>query len=341
MSSVTLFFPTLLQTGSSDPGGVAEPSLPALELLLARGTLSTAQCDDDAVWLCRQFGIAPQADWPVAPLSLAGDGVDPGDAFWLRADPVHMEVQHQHLILKSTESLEITAEESDLLAHSLHDYFSAEDLYFVHPAPQRWYLRLPTSPDLRTVPITAATGRDVDKLLPQGRDRMRWHRLFNETQMLLHHHPVNAVRDQLGLPLVNSLWFWGGGRLPGVSCRFDSVVAQGSLVRGLTHAAGLTALDDAGYQNPESGRRFVELPRVERDQSGAGISRELLQLEQHWFAPALAALRAGRLDCIELATTLAGRSHEWTLSRRALRRFWRRPVQLARYARQFAEQAAS
>lgn len=341
MPSVTLFFPALLRSGSPDPGSVAEPSLPALEVLLARGVHSSAECDDEAAWLCRRFGITPQADWPVAALSVAGDGIEPGDAFWLRADPVHLDVRNQHLILQPTEDLEISAEESGHLARSLHDYFSAEDLHFVHPAPQRWYLRLPASPDLRTVPVNAAAGRDVDRLLPQGRDRMRWHRLFNETQMLLHHHPVNAAREQHGLPVVNSLWFWGGGRLPEVSRQFDSVVAHGSLLRGLAHAAGLTALEDASYQNPESGRRLVELPPVERDQSGAAISRELLQLEQRWFAPALAALRAGRLDCIELATTLAGHSHAWTLTRREMWRIWRRPVRLARYASQFSEQDAS
>lgn len=338
MPSVTLFAPALLRSRTAAAEPAAATRLPALELLLARGAHRTQDCDDDPAWLCRRFGVAPQADWPVAALALAGDGGEAADAYWLRADPVHLEVQNRHLILQPTEGLAIDDQESESLAQALRETFGAEGLEFVSPAPRSWYLRLPQRPDLRTVPLAAAAGRDIDRLLPQGGDRMRWHRLFNEIQMLLHRHPVNAAREERGQPMVNSLWFWGGGTLPPVSRPFESVVARSALVRGLARISGANTLADDDYRDPASGQRFVELAAAGADGSG---DAELRQLEQRWIAPAVAALRAGRLDAITLATVLDGRAHDWTLTRRALRKFWLRPVPLARHAGQAATQAGT
>lgn len=331
MPSITLFFPALLQPRAPAPDPDAVSRLPALELLLARGAHHADACDDDTTWLCRRFGIAPRDEWPIAALALEGDGGAAGDGYWLRADPVHLDVQHQHLILQPTETLQIDAGEYRDLAQTLREYFSAEGLEFLDPAPGSWSLRLPASPDLRTVPLAAAAGRDIDRLLPQGRDRMRWHRMFNETQMLLHQHPVNLAREEQGRPMINSLWFWGGGRLPEVSRRFDSVVARSALVRGLARVSGVLAQEDDGYRDTESGHRLVELAPTN---TGAPDERELLRLEQRWFAPAIAALRAGRLEAVELATVHDGSARRWTLTRGALRKFWRRPVPLARHAGQ-------
>jgi hypothetical protein len=45
-------------------------------------------------------------------------------------------------------------------------------------------------------------------------------------------------------------------------------------------------------------------------------------------------LRAGRLSAIELATVSAGCGHEWTLTRRKLRKFWKGRKSLADQVRQ-------
>ena len=53
--------------------------------------------------------------------------------------------------------------------------------------------------------VDPATGADYTSVV-----RM----LLNEVQVLLHQHPLNAARQTRGLPPVNSVWFWGAGRLP-------------------------------------------------------------------------------------------------------------------------------
>jgi hypothetical protein len=46
-----------------------------------------------------------------------------------------------------------------------------------------------------------------------------WRHAINEAQMVLHAHPVNQARQAAGQPVVNSLWPWGGGRLPAATHR--------------------------------------------------------------------------------------------------------------------------
>ena len=44
-------------------------------------------------------------DWPVAPLTLALDGLAAGNAYWLRCDPVHLRAERSGLILVDGDAL--------------------------------------------------------------------------------------------------------------------------------------------------------------------------------------------------------------------------------------------
>jgi hypothetical protein len=148
--------------------------------------------------------------------------------------------------------------------------------------------------------------------------------LLTEIQMLLHSHPVNAAREARGEPAVNSLWFWGAGRLPGkTQSRWKSVTGEEPLALGLARLAGaaahgLPASASAWLeQPPHDGRHLVILDPVAE------------ALERDWFAPLAAALRAGRIGMLSLHVPDAGFSVETV--RGDLRRFWRRPKALVLY----------
>jgi hypothetical protein len=60
--------------------------------------------------------------------------------------------------------------------------------------------------------------------------------------VLLHQHPLNAQRRERGLPPINSLWFWGGGRLPSrVSSAWQGVIGEDLLLLALAKRAGIPA----------------------------------------------------------------------------------------------------
>jgi hypothetical protein len=189
--------------------------LPALETVLTRGSRQAFSDEGSEAAVCQTLGIEQQQDWPLAPVTLQADGGDPGTDYWLRADPVHLGVMRDRIVLADSQALELDQAEADALAASIHGHFG-DSFSPLALQPRRWYLNLPQAPQISTTPLTCATGRDIDPLLPRGHDASRFRALLNELQMLLHDHPVNLLREARGQLPVNSLWLWGGGVLPEV-----------------------------------------------------------------------------------------------------------------------------
>ena len=50
-------------------------------------------------WLMEKFQVEHQRDWPGAPYCLLGEGVSPGDACWVHADPVWLRPDRDRLLL--------------------------------------------------------------------------------------------------------------------------------------------------------------------------------------------------------------------------------------------------
>jgi hypothetical protein len=317
----SLFVPDFFSTKSAAPAA----RLAAAETLIAKGRRKRKAPIARDAWLFERFGIRRQHDWPVAPYSLLGDGGAPGGHFWMRADPVHLSVGRDSLAFDGN-ALDISRSEADALTATLNRHFG--DTLAFHPlSAERWYVRLAEAPEVDTMPPSAARGAGIGDKLPSGADAMRFRALMNETQMLLHEHPVNAVREARGAPAVNSVWFWGGGTLIAPAARpFSIVLAEDPLARGLALAAGTPERRASGKADtmisalPAEGMALIVLD----PQHGAA-------LELDWFGPLLAALQGGRIGMLSLF--LAGEDSllEVETVRSDLRYFWRTRRPLKRY----------
>ena len=222
-----------------------ELDTPALEQLLAKGrrraesgpvAAKPVAVTSAEAWLCGQFSVDRQQDWPIAPYSLLADGGEPGRHHWLRADPVHLKLEGSRLVLADGGTFSISQQEAESLTDSLNPHFSADGLTFYPLRPDRWYLRSETAPALETTQLTAAAGKSIDTLLPRGGDARTWRTRLNDVQMLLHGHAVNEARERAGQPPINSVWLWGGGTLSdAVSAPFDADRGCRPRRGGLTH----------------------------------------------------------------------------------------------------------
>lgn len=325
------------------PGLFAEASgarAPALELLLARGRTSSAESMSVEAWLQEHFGLE---DAPIAAgaLTLAASGGEPGTHCWARTDPVHLRLMRERLIVVPSAAFAFSLEEARALAEALNRHFAGR-LEIQVAESGRWCARLePAFAFEATSPIEAA-GRDVDLALRIGGEAgKRWGALLNEVQMLMHAHPVNDAREARGEPPVNSLWLWGAGALPQVPpARWQSVGANDPVALGLARLAGAHArrLPQGAQawleQSPQDARHLVLLDGL-RAPLALGQSAEYREcidaLEKNWFAPLLAALRGGRVGMVTLhVPDSLGASFETV--RGDLRRFWRRPRALEKYA---------
>jgi hypothetical protein len=316
--------------------------LRAVEILVAKGRRVEHPPESHDAWLCRQFGVERQSDWPVAPYTLMADGGVPGAHYWLRADPVHLTVDHDRLVLGDASTFHLSREEAEALVEKLNGHLR-ERMTLYPMQPTRWYARLEAPPDLVTVPVAEVRGTNIQASLPEGRDAMRFHALMNEAQMLLFGHPDNALRETHVEPTINSIWFWGGGMVSSaVSSPFTHVLAEDPLARGLARAAGIPArvLPADGpawlYRAPQKGVALIVLDAL-REAASYTDKRAFhdarARLERDWFEPMLDALGAGHIDMVTLHLSGPAGMLEAETARSDLRHFWRRRKPLTAYAR--------
>lgn len=272
---------------------------PSLTALLRRGDTVLAE-PGAAARTCRAFALQRQRDWPLAPLCARADGLAAEAGYWLRLDPVHLEVGMGGLFARPGDLPDLAAEEADALAAGLHAACEAEGWSLSAPTPLRWYLHAPRAPDLATTPLDEVAGEYIAPHLPQGGAATKLLQLLNEAQMLLHAHPVNLRREAAGRLPVNGLWAWGGGVWTRPAPRFDLTASAAVEARALAAAAGvalagapasLEALRDAG-------RRVFASPA--KPSRPADPGEGLATLERLWFAPLLRALRRGSLRGLRL-----------------------------------------
>lgn len=213
----------------------------ALPRLLSRASVRTLDLPLEAV-VCSQYGLAPKPDYPIAPIAAAADGLDVGDAYWLRADPVHLLLQRDSFSLSEPMPLRVQREHAALIIASLNEHFSRDGMTFMIGSSGAWYLSLATQPEIQTTLPSVALGRNIFQYLPQGAVASTWTSYLNEVQMLLHEHPVNAERESSHNAAINSVWFSGGGVMPSAFFKQDDtdlMLGNSPLYHGLSKWSGL------------------------------------------------------------------------------------------------------
>ena len=230
-----LVVPDLIPPADAPPA-LRAVRLPALERWLARADLVNEAQEGPYGWLGAQYALAEPA--PIAAIALASEGrARPGT--WLHADPVHLRIDHDALVLHDASSLGVSRNDAAELVAALQSHFAGDALDFIAPAPERWYVRVPDDEAPRTTPLWKAFGRNVFGLLPDSRGSFNWGSALTEAQMTLGAHAINRRREEEGKPALNSVWFWGEGALPeALAKRYGLVHSEDAFARGLAILSG-------------------------------------------------------------------------------------------------------
>lgn len=331
-----LFIPALFWPDNSHPKIYYQLQMPALEAILAKSqyTESSQQAVDS--WLCQTFGVAKQQDWPIASilLQLDGENMETKDDYWLCADPVHLRIENNHILLADSQILNISLKEAVSFADSINGQFSEDGLILLPFHPNRWYVRSSESPDLQTFPLSEVAGKNINNMLPAGRDSAAWNSRINEIQMLLHDHPLNRIREEQGELAINSLWIWGGGTRPRsqtVQTLYTELWSNHVLVRALAKM-GETVCHDlpedaAGLlrHSTVSDKHLVMLDSLHGHacyRNAYEWRNELAKLEQNWFIPLLDALKKKQIKQLIVTTINEHSTRNFMLTPGNLWKFW-------------------
>ncbi len=332
MKSVHLVIPDLFLPKDFAAEVCADLHLPALMKLLARGVPSkVASSPTLENLLCETFAQSGANNVPISAISAVYDGLPQGD--WLRADPVNLRLQRDQMLLSGVLP---SAEEARQLCASLNDYFAGQGMTFFTPYPQRWYLRLDQPPRIRTTPLPELFGRNIRGALPTGEDAAHWHRLFNEMQMLLYSHPVNEAREARGELPINSVWFWGEGKLAlPLRKDYQSASSDDELVKMFAAAADISFSAWTSQWRESEGVQLLVWKGLRSAMQHGDLTawRDALQdFETGYAQPIWQALRSGNIAQIKLEILAGNNSRCFTLTRGAPWTFWRRSKPLAQYS---------
>lgn len=336
---LTLLVPELIWPEPADQHALGKLSLPGFEWLLARASHERLPRRPFESALADCFGLAAA---PFGPLRLLGEGDEEARAgHWLCADPVHLRLYQERMILADASAFDLAADEAETIIAALNDEF-ADVGEFRAVSAGRWYLRLNEPVDHPVEPLSAVAGRrvagDIDgNALPLT----RW---LNHVQMFLHTHPLNAQREEVGQPAINSLWLWGGGSLPSTMAPgFSAVFSSEPLATGLARAAGLPAderpVSFAALPATAGTRPLVVLDQLlptASGEDGEAWRSTLNQLDTDWFAP-LKKVLGKQVDRISLIAPTVYGDLRYTLTAGDRWKLWKSGRPIAETARELAQ----
>ena len=236
---------TLLVAGALLPGELAVALTHSLETPNLKARLSRAALIPQPIslrspgahldWLANKLFGQP-APAPTAPYAYAQLAGEAAPTFVWHADPVHIEVARDHLIVQSLDADAPTSKESSALIAVANELASGARCELVE-AGTRWFLL--SEHDWQIDSQALAVANEAAVQMPGGRDAQIWNRLHNEFQMAWHAHTVNDEREANGVRTVNAIWLHGGGRwkpLPPIE--FGQVHSDAPEWQGAAQAAG-------------------------------------------------------------------------------------------------------
>jgi hypothetical protein len=273
-----------------------------LEQLLARADAGVSVVN----WRADAFRvIAPQAAClpAVAAAALCADR-GAVDAAWVcAATPVHYVAEMTSVRLPLDGMLSLTAAGADSLATDFNRVWRGSGIRMTATRSAQLFCAFDRTLQVTTCDPQQVLGMHIEEFLPTGADSSRLRQLISETEMWLFEHEANSARQKMALPVVNGLWFWGGGAPLASLPKVQGWVAGDDLFFNAFAAAAIEKSDSA-----------VVAPAY------APGSERWHELETRWLRPAIDKLRAGRISRLQLSAE----DRCFTVTARGLRRFWRR-----------------
>lgn len=283
--------------------------LPALNLLLSRADKEHNAFPKFERLLFSLFGLKAENELPIAALTGLAEGLPTHEGYWLRADPVQLQIDLSAVYLLGNEHVTIQMDEiADVIAHS-HSLLLQDNITLYVPTPNRWYLQTKEIPAINTFSPDKLMGKNISAYLPYGLQQTFWRKLQTELQMLLNAYCKN--------PQLNGIWIWGVGCLPAdVQLKWRKIFSDNLITDGLTQLMQLPLI-----------KAMTGLPFCMRQMEIPGeylavisTTPTLNQLEQHWFKPLVEALRKRYLSSV---TLYLGNDKTYCVNAKNIRYFWR------------------
>ncbi|MEN9945836.1 MAG: hypothetical protein RLZZ293_222 [Pseudomonadota bacterium] len=129
-------------------------------------------------------------------------------AHYLLAEPTNLRSDRDRLLVSESELLQLDNSEALQIISELNHHFNGEIVvYSINP--ELWLIATNLPLELiPNYPLIDIIGENIANYLPRAKANLTLHKLITEIQMLLFNLPLNQLREEEGLPILNSLWLW-------------------------------------------------------------------------------------------------------------------------------------
>jgi hypothetical protein len=206
------------------------------------------------------------------------------------ATPVHAVVGISRVYLHAAGVLRLDPEQSALFRAAFAQEFGSDNLR-LHALRDGWLLEAPCAMVADADDPANLLGAPLERAVATTAEQRALRLLGAEIEMWLAGMALNRERERRGEPVINQLWFWGGG-----------VVTLPSAQR---------------WGELQGGEKMLALISAVAPDTGA---LQLEQLEADWFAPALRDLQSRRITALQLRFG----GDAWQVRRRPWSGLWRR-----------------
>ena len=256
------------------------------------------------------LNLSIEGDFPSAALSLLANNLYDDALFYMHADPVHLRAELDHAVLTSYVDLDIKETESADIYHTLNNHFHDDGLSFFCVNKKHWFVSSKNDILLDTTPLLEAVGRNVNFLLPAGYDQSAWKQTLTESQMLMHMHEVNETRENSGQQTINSLWFYGSGRLQKKDIDINHICSHDDLYKGLAKyyrcdfdeiPSNVSSYQDMLLTKNSGGRYLLHMSQLQNLTNYTDVSmwlEELTVVLNDWLYPLISFANKNNIKVI-------------------------------------------
>ena len=290
------------------------------------------------------FGLQTgEGDLPSAALLMKANNRYAADRYYIQAAPVHLQADLDQAVLTPAADITISEEEATALCEALNKHFDEDGLSFDMLSKDQWVVSSTEEIQIMTTSLSEAVGRNINFLLPRGERSASWKKILTEAQMLMHSHEVNSRRNDSGLLTINSLWFYGAGRLPGLQGKGSqedkseefTICSRDDIFKGIASVIGCDFqqcvsveeftdyLRSVGYSEFDTRKHVLHLPALEHVVNYTDVTLWMQHLEElltQWVYPLMSY--AAQHDIRMVLYPCNGKQYRFSKHDRW--KFWRR-----------------
>jgi hypothetical protein len=334
MTQISLVLPFALPPPELAPDLIRALRAPALAALISRSASRQHLHVDDRIralpheaWLARALKASADGTPALAGAVMQGYGLGQQEGTWFIVNPAHTQIARSHLLMADMRRLQLSESHGRALFDLAKPYFDDTGKTLLYGDAGTWFMRADDWATLATSTPDSAVGLNLTDSMPQGAASRAFRMLQNEVQMLWFEHPANAEREARGLAAINSFWPWGAAAA-GASAHTSAFATSDALpwmaaLAGHPHAEPATPL---AALSGDATLLCDALSEAALATDWASWLQHMHRLEQSIFAPALGALKDGRIGQLQLILSDRTRLTAISATRFSQRAFWRSPT---------------